>query len=68
MDRKRFGIVMLGVAALALFAAVSPNHRADIQVLTHDLQDANPRQMRAAVDVGLFAVSVLVTWTERLSR
>lgn len=56
------------MAALALFACLSPHNRADIRILTHDQSDQNPHQLKAAIDIGFLAVSVLITWTERLNR
>ena len=50
------------IAVLALIAAVRhPN--ADIRILTHDAGDRAPHQIKAAVDLGLVVISVLVTWT-----
>ena len=68
MDKRRIRIAAAGIAALALFAIVSPHNRADIRILTHDKSDHDPVTMRAAVDLGLVAVSIVVTWTAGLSR
>lgn len=68
MDKKRFRIVMLGVAVLAMLAVFAPDNRADIRILMHEQSDRNPHRMQAAIDVGLVAISVLVTWTEKLAR
>ncbi|MEG3175961.1 hypothetical protein U1872_06955 [Sphingomonas sp. RB3P16] len=55
--------IMVGiVAALALLAAMR-HPSADIQILTHDATDPAPHQIKAAVDLGLVGVSLLVTWT-----
>lgn len=60
-------LIVAGAAALALLAVNHPS--ADIRILTHDAGDPVPRQVKAAVDLGLMAVSVLVTWTgQRLAR
>lgn len=59
--RDRRKLIVAGAAALALFAASHPS--ANIEVLTHDVSDPAPRRVQAAVDLGLMAVSVLVTWT-----
>ena len=59
--RYRRKLMILGAAALALVAVKQPS--ADIRIVTHDLKDPAPRQVKAAVDLGLMAVSVLVTWT-----
>ena len=50
------------VAALALLAAAR-HPSANIEILTHDATDTAPHRVKAAVDLGLVAVSVLVTWT-----
>ena len=55
-------------AALALFAIWSPHNRADIRILAHEQGDHNPHKLQAAVDIGLVAVSVLITWTQKLSQ
>ena len=47
---------------LALVAAAR-HPSANIEILTHDATDRAPHQMKAAVDLGLVAISVLVTWT-----
>jgi len=38
---------------------------ANIRIVTHDIGDPTPRKIEAAVDTGVFALSVLVTWTAR---
>lgn len=60
-------VVLAGCALLLAVVAVR-HPSADIRIITHDIADPTPHQMRAAVDVGLMAFSVLVTWTSnRLS-
>lgn len=68
MDRRKGRIVLAGAVALALFALVSPHNRADIRILTHDKSDLSPHKLQAAIDVGLVAISVLVTWTAKIAR
>lgn len=68
MNRRKGSIVLVAVAALALFAYASPGNRADIRILTHDKGDRSPHRMQAAVDIGLVAVSILVTWTAKIAR
>ncbi len=59
--------IMVGIVALLALVAVARHPSADIQILTHDTADRAPHHVKAAVDLGLVAVSVLVTWTgERL--
>lgn len=65
--RDRQKLLIAGAAALALVAVKQPS--ADIRLLTHDIGDPAPHRVQAAVDLGLMAVSVLVTWTgQRLAR
>lgn len=55
--------IMLGMFALLALVAVARHPSADIRILTHDASDPTPHQVKAALDLGLVAVSVLVTWT-----
>lgn len=65
--RDRRKLLIAGGAAVILLAARHPT--ADIRIETHSTADPAPRRLLAAVDLGLMAVSVLVTWTGRpLSR
>ncbi|MGW8135063.1 hypothetical protein [Sphingomonas zeae] len=48
---------------LSLIALAYHHPTADIRLITHDLTDHSPRRVQAAVDVGLFGVSFLYTWT-----
>lgn len=56
------------MAALALFALVSPHNRADIRILTAEKGDLAPRKMQAVIDLGIVAISVLYTWSEKAIR
>lgn len=62
MRNRRIGVGL--VAALLLLAAVR-HPTADIQIITHDQSDRAPHRVQAAIDLGLVAVSVLVTWTTK---
>lgn len=65
--RDRRKLLIAGGLALAVVAVQRPS--ADIRLITHDMADPSPHRVQAAVDLGLMAVSVLVTWTgERLVR
>jgi hypothetical protein len=55
--------IALGVAVLGLTVLGIRHPTADFRLITHDVHDPSPRQMRAAVDLGLVGVSVLYTWT-----
>ncbi len=57
--------IMVGIVAVLALIAVARHPSADIQILTHDSTDPAPHQVKAAVDLGLVGVSVLVTWTAR---
>lgn len=60
MRHCRIGLI---VAAAMLFALAARPPSADIRILTHDQADRSPHRIQAALDLGLVAVSVLVTWT-----
>lgn len=68
MIERRRKIVIAGVAALALLALTAKHPHADIQILTHQAGDLSPRKLQAAVDTGMFAVSVLVTWSRHFAQ
>jgi hypothetical protein len=53
----------LAVVAALLLALAWRHPTANIEILTQDQGDLAPHQMHAAIDVGVAAVSVLVTWT-----
>lgn len=59
--RDRRKLIIAGGLALAVMAVQRPT--ADFRLLTHDMGDPAPHRVQAAVDLGLLAVSVLVTWT-----
>jgi len=48
---------------LLIMAARHPS--ADLRILTHDRTDRAPQSFQAAIDFGLVAISVLVTWTAK---
>ncbi len=51
--------------ALVLLVAVARHPSANIRILTHDATDLAPHRIQAALDLGVFAVSVLITWTSK---
>lgn len=61
-------IALAAGGALVLLAAAVQHPHADIQILTHHEADKAPRKMQAAVDLGLVAVNLLVTWSARVAR
>jgi hypothetical protein len=62
MRERRIGLAI--IAGLALLAAA---HRptASINIDTRAASDPAPHRLNAAVDLGLVAVSVLWTWSDR---
>ncbi len=62
MRNRRYGLA-LAAAALLIVAARHPS--ANINILTHDQSDRTPHRLQAALDTGLFAVSLLITWTTK---
>ena len=62
MHNRRFA---LGLAAAALLILAARHPSASINILTHDQSDRTPHRMQAALDTGLFANSLLVTWTAK---
>jgi hypothetical protein len=69
MSTRNRRITIAALAALLLVGAyAAPGPHADIRILTAEKGDANPQRLRAAVDVGWVAVSVLVTWTRRFAN
>lgn len=67
VERKR-KIAIAGVAALALLGLTAHPPHANIEILTHRAGDLSPQKMQAAIDIGLFAVSVLVTWSRHFTQ
>lgn len=59
-NRRR--IILIGATALLL---VGLFHRpsANIQILAHDSADLSPHRIQAAIDLGVMAINILITWT-----
>jgi hypothetical protein len=52
------------LAALALLMVTAVRHpSAELRIQLHDPADIAPHRVQAAVELGVIAVSVLVTWT-----
>ena len=64
VKRNRF-ILALGVAALLLIS-LATDRRADFSLAMQRQGDVSPQKVEAVVDLGLVAISVLVTWSRRL--
>lgn len=60
MRQRQFAMFAI---ALILLALVARHPSARIEVLSHDASDPSPHRVQAAVDIGVVAFSVLVTWT-----
>ncbi len=60
MRHRRIALI---AAALALVVLSARHPSARLEFLTHEAGDPSPHRFQAAVDVGLVAFSVLVTWT-----
>ncbi len=58
-------IALAGGGAALLVLTTMPATSADIQILTHEVTDTAPRKFKAAVNLGVMAVSVLYTWTAK---
>jgi hypothetical protein len=67
MSGRARKIAFGALAALTLIAFASPNHRADISLQMHRVDDLAPQRIEAVVDIGVLAISVLVTWSKRLT-
>jgi hypothetical protein len=61
MERRRIGLAV-AVGALLLAGTVAHPH-ANLVLQMHEAGDRAPSRMQAALDVGVLAISVLVTWT-----
>jgi hypothetical protein len=55
--------IIVGIVAILAPIAAVRHPTANIQILTHDPTDRAPHQIKAAFDLGLVGISVLVTWT-----
>lgn len=61
---RRRKLVIAGiVGVLLLLGTLASPPCAEINILTHNPADMAPRQFHAVVDIGLFAISLLITWT-----
>ncbi|MDB5696883.1 MAG: hypothetical protein JWN21_2426 [Sphingomonas bacterium] len=65
MIRRRIAV---GAIALALIGVGVRQPTADLRIVTHDVGDLQPHRVQAAIDLGVVAVRLLVTWTARQVR
>lgn len=68
MPRQNHKLWLAGGGLAMLLAIATPQPRATVEILTHRPDDAAPARLRAALDLGLVAISVLVTWSRTLPR
>jgi hypothetical protein len=68
MSRHKRLLLIAGAIALVVAIARPPRPHADLEILTHRAGDTAPQQVHAAIDLGILAVSVLVTWSRQLAR
>ncbi len=62
MRNRQIGM-LIAAATLLVMAVRHPS--ADIRIQTADAADRAPHQVRAAVDLGLVAFRLLITWTAK---
>lgn len=67
MSGRARRIAFAALALLALLAFASPDRRADIAIRMQRIDDLSPQRLEAVLDIGIFAVSVLITWSKRLT-
>ncbi len=60
VDKRKVGLIA-GGALVAVLAWQTPT--ASLEIQTHDVTDVAPKKVEAALDLGIAAVSLLVTWT-----
>lgn len=68
MSRRKRLVLVAGVIALTLAIVRPQRPHADLEILTHRAGDSAPQQVHAAIDLGILAVSVLVTWSRQIAR
>lgn len=68
MSRSKRLMLVAGVIALTLAIVRPTRPHADLEILTHRAGDSAPQQVHAAVDLGILAISVLVTWSRQIAR
>lgn len=61
-DKRKVGLIAGGALVVAL-AWQTPT--ASLEIQTHDVTDVAPKRMEAALDLGIAAFSLLITWTQR---
>lgn len=60
LDKRKVGLIAGGALVVAL-AWQTPT--ASLEIQTHDVTDVAPKKLEAALDLGIAAFSLLITWT-----
>ena len=60
IDKRRTGLIAV-IALVVLLAWQTPS--ANLEIRMHDVTDAAPHKVEAALNLGVAAVSLLVTWS-----
>lgn len=60
LDKRKVGLIAGGALVVAL-AWQTPT--ASLKIQMHDVTDVAPKKVEAAIDLGIAAVSLLITWT-----
>jgi hypothetical protein len=68
MSRQKRLLLLAGAVALVVLVVRPPRPHADFEILTHRAGDTAPQQVHAAIDLGILAISVLVTWSRQIAR
>jgi hypothetical protein len=67
MSGRARKIALGALAMLALIPLASPDRRANFEIHLQRPGDVSPQRVEAAFEIGLVAISVLVTWSKRLT-
>lgn len=63
LDRMGRRKTWLAMIALLTIVAVARHPTATIEIRTHDAGDRAPHSFQAAIDLGVVAFNLLLTWT-----
>jgi hypothetical protein len=67
MSGRAKKIALGALAVLALIPLASPDRRANLEIHMQRPDDLAPQRIEAAFEIGMVAVSVLITWSKRLT-
>jgi hypothetical protein len=67
MSGRARNIAIAALALIALCLVAAPHRRAEFALQMHRMDDVAPQRVQAVVDLGVVAISVLVTWSRRLT-